>query len=360
MIETNLVDFRSLEQNDSPARRNELMRGVASLFAFASERCTLEQIQIYENVLIRLADMVEMDALAHASSKIAALRRAPEGIVRRLASDPSIEVAGPVLTQSPVLNDHHLIALAESQGDRHLKAIARRIYLSEQLTDVMVARGDPDVKRVIAGNGGARLGGNSLQILLDQAMGDVETALSLGQRRDTPDHIIRSLVAEAADHVRKAMDSTGIIPAHGRMEDATRLAGERMGNSYWLGLYDFETAWERLLHQGGAAAVSENLLCKYAVEDRFADVVAVFALIGDLDLDAAKHWLVRTDTEPFLMIAKALGLRFGTIQAILKCGPLKHRLTTDDRRLALHRFQDIDTRTARNRIAVWHDTRMAV
>ena len=39
MLETNLVDFKSLALDPSPDRKNELLKGVSSLFAFTSERC---------------------------------------------------------------------------------------------------------------------------------------------------------------------------------------------------------------------------------------------------------------------------------------------------------------------------------
>lgn len=359
MIETNLVDFRTLDMDPSSARRNELMKGVASLFAFASERCSLEQIEIYDEVLSRLASMVETEARAFAAEKIAPLRRAPERVVRQLASDEAIAVAGPVLSQSPVLNDRDLIEAASSRGQEHLTAIARRTVLSEQVTSVVVERGDAAVKRVVAGNLGAQIGEDALNLLVQQALRDVATAEALGGRPDTPDEVIEQMVEQAADEVRRAITGKGLRPAEQTLGEATRLAGERMTNAYWLGLYDFETAWEKVLQQGGMRIVSESLLCQYAVEDRFADVVAVFALMADVDLEESKHWLVRVDTEPFLVAAKALNLRFTTVQTMLKTGPWKHRLSQDVRRDTMNSFMQLDAREARGRLAAWKEIRMA-
>lgn len=358
MIETHLVDFRSLDLDPSSTRRNELMKGVASLFAFASERCTLEQIEIYDEVLTRLADMVEREALAFAAEKIAPLRRAPEGVVRRFASHDDEAVAAPVLKHSPVLNERDLIAVAENKGKAHLLAIASRRNLSEGVTDVVVLRGDLDVKRTIAGNHGAALGPVSLQSIVEQAMGDDETARALGGRRDTPDEVIAEIAEKGAEHVRRALAEQGVRQTDREMSDAARLASERMSNSYWLGQYDFESAWEKLLNQGGHRVVSESLLMQYAVEDRFADVVAVFAQLSDLSLEEAKHWLVRIDTEPFITIARALGLRMNTVQMLLKVGPWKHRLTAEQRSDAVASFIETDPRVARSRIAAWRETRL--
>lgn len=358
MIETHLVDFRSLDADPSSARRNELMKGVASLFAFASERCSLEQIEIYNEVLTRLADMVEHEALAFAAQKIAPLRRAPEDVVRRFAGHDDIGVAGPVLRQSPVLNERDLIHVAANKGRDHLMAIAGRQNLSEGVTEAVVRRGDADVRRTIAGNHGAMIGEWSLSQIVEQAIVDEATARALGSRADTPDAVIAEIAERGVEGVRRALAERGLDRSEADLSEAARLASQRMSNAYWLGQYDFETAWEKLINQGGARIVSESLLMQYASEDRFADVTAVFAMITDLSLEEAKHWLVRPDTEPFVTISRALGLRMNTVQVLLRCGPWKHRLSAEERGAALAAFMDLDPRVARSRIAMWRETRL--
>jgi hypothetical protein len=357
MIESNLVDFKSLESDPSSHRKNELLKGVATLFAVACDRCSLEQIEIYDDVLVRLSAMVEVEARAIAAEKLSPLRRAPERIIRLLAADDAIEVAGPVLTRSPVLKENDLITLAEVHGNAHLAAIARRTNLSEQLSSVVVRRGDAEVRLLVAGNHGARLGDDALRVLIDQAMSDPATAEALGDRPDTPEELVDRLVREAAEDVRRALRARGVKVSDLHVGEAARQASERMGNAYWLGQYDFETAWERATSRGGA--IPEHTLCLLATEDRFADVVAAFSLMAGLHIDETKHWLVRTDTEPFLLMAKAIGLRFTTVQAMLKTGPWRHRLTQDDRRDAMIAFQSIDPRIARARTAAWCGGRMA-
>lgn len=350
MHETNLVDFKSLALDPSPDRKNELLKGVSSLFAFTSERCTLEQIEIYDDVISRLSEMVETEARIFAAEKIAPLRRAPERSVRKFANDDAEAVATPVLKQSPVLTDHDLVAIAEEKGNGHLKAIAQRSVLSEKVADIVVSRGDVEVRRLIAGNYGARLSEIALACIVQQALSDPRTAEILGRRPDTPDAVISQVIGKAVDQVRASVMFEADAELEASLAEAARLAEARLSNSYWLGLYDFESAWEKVQIQGGTRIVSEALLCQYAVEDRFSDVVATFALLADLDMEEAKHWLVRVDTEPFVVMARALGLRFTTVQEMLKCGPWKHRLDHWQRNDALTQFQQIDPRVARARV----------
>jgi hypothetical protein len=341
-----MVDYKVFEQDPSSDRRNELMRNVSTLFAIASENCTHEQIDIYDSVLSRLADMVEIEARAYAARKIAPLRRAPQGIVRRLAED-DIEVARPLLIQSPALTDADLIAIAARHSVGHLDAIAERPVLSDRVTDAIIGRGDRGVSRKVAANPGALISDSAFQRLSEQAMNDTEMAAALGARADTPDAIIDDLVAHAADEVRRVLADRGKTGAEADIASATRLAAERMSNGYWLGLYDFETAYARLDGLGGTSIASEDLMAQFAFDDRFPDVVAVFALLAGVSLDEAKHWLVRTDLEPFLVVSRALGLRHATVQVLLRTGPWRHRLTPNARVEALNAFQDIDMREAR-------------
>ena len=64
MANTELVNFEALALEDDMSRRNDLARNVATLFSFTSETCSDEQIETYDHVLVRLADMVEAQARA--------------------------------------------------------------------------------------------------------------------------------------------------------------------------------------------------------------------------------------------------------------------------------------------------------
>ena len=63
-------------------------------------------------------------------------------LVRRLAKDDDIAVAGPVLTQSPRLPETDLVEIAKTKSQAHLLAISGRTGIAEAVTDVLVRRGD--------------------------------------------------------------------------------------------------------------------------------------------------------------------------------------------------------------------------
>src|SRR6202011_5860641 len=101
-------------------------RRTPDLVLGSSDRFTGEQVALFDDVMGRLIDRIETRALAELSRRLGPVANAPERIVRRLARNDAIAVAGPVLTQSPRLGEADLVDIAASKSQAHLLAIAQR------------------------------------------------------------------------------------------------------------------------------------------------------------------------------------------------------------------------------------------
>lgn len=349
---TEMVNFEALANEKDMSRRNELARNVATLFSLTSENCSDEQIEIYDSVLVRLSDMVETQARAFISDRLASLRRAPEATIRRLASD-EITVARPVLEKSTVLRDADLVEIANDKGDDHRIAIATREILSEIVTDVLVERGNPDVHRTVAGNGGANLSENAIASLIEVAGVDEDLQMALATRNDLDEMTVETLASLASERVRmQLLSSSG--PKSGEVPDAARVAAQKLSNDFWLHRYDFETAMGRVYAIARGPGITEETLVHFAEDDRFAEVVCTFALLGDIGLEEAKHWMVRLDTDPFLIVARACELSSATVDKVLSVGPWRYRLNHKERAKAVARFESINPGAARKLLGEWH------
>ena len=113
-------------------------------------RYTEDQIWVFGEVIGRLADEIEVAARAQLSKRLAPSDNAPVKVVKKLAFDDSIDVAGPVLRQSERLDTRTLVANAKSKSQQHLLAIWERRTISEEVTDVLATRGDREVARSVA------------------------------------------------------------------------------------------------------------------------------------------------------------------------------------------------------------------
>ncbi len=351
-LKTELVNFKELASVECSGRREELARHVATLFALTSDRCSDEQVEIYDSVLLRLVDMVETEVRKHVAEQLATLQRGPGQTLRRLAED-DIEIAEPVLINSCVLSEDDLIRIANMKDAPHLIAIAQREVLSVDLTDVLVNRGDLHVRLKVAGNDGAMLSPASFTKLVGDAASDADMQMTLSERCDLTDKHIRELVVVVGEDVRQKLKARGRREEAERLSEATTIAAQRVSNQYWLSPYDFDEAQRCVDQLAKRGMVTEAVLRRFAAENRFAEAVAAFAWMVHCGVEEVSHWMVRTDPEPFLIIAKAFGLSSGTVRALLSVGPWEHRLTLQTRRDAIYTFEKLTVTEAKRRVAHW-------
>ncbi|SFK22366.1 Uncharacterized conserved protein, DUF2336 family [Pseudovibrio ascidiaceicola] len=357
-LASHIVDFNSLALENNIERRSELARHVALLFARTWERCSDDQIDIYDGVMLRLSEMVERHALSYMAEQLSEVRRAPEQTVRKLAFD-EIEIAEPLLRNSNVLRESDLVSIARSKSDDHRLAIAKRDVISENISDVLVNLGSTEVKQTVAANDGAVLGQRSVNSLMTDAKGDEVLQLALGQRADLADAHIEALINFASEQVRKLLIKEGATEAAGKLPKAARIAAGKLSNEFWLGRYDFETGRGRVMELVREGKLTENALRAYAEEDRFAEAVAAFAMLAGIGHAEAQHWTVRNDTEPFLVVCRASGFGMMTVQALLKIGPWRYRLSNSQRQAALKSYQALDQQEAYKQFITWKEQWMA-
>src|SRR6202048_4308101 len=119
-------------------------------------RYTDDEIWMFGEVIGRLEQDIEVAARAQLAKRLARVDNAPINIINKFAFDDSIDVACPVLRQSERLYNRALVANAMSKSQQHLLAISERKFISEDVTDVLVTRGNREVVHSVAKNSGAR------------------------------------------------------------------------------------------------------------------------------------------------------------------------------------------------------------
>src|SRR5271167_2593753 len=147
----NLPIFDEVERaiNAGSAEKHlETVKRVTDLFLSSAGTLNGEQIELFDNVLGRLIKTIEIRAiadvsariaLAEMSSQLAVVGQAPPSVVRRLARNDEIAIAGPVLAESARLSTEDLVEIAETKGEQHLLAISGRWWLQQAVTDALLA-----------------------------------------------------------------------------------------------------------------------------------------------------------------------------------------------------------------------------
>ena len=203
------VDFETLQRlarEPSPEGRRALVRGIATAFFAAPER-SANEMHLFDDIMEKVLGEVEPVARRELAERIAELTAAPQRTLVRLAGDV-IEVAEPVLSRSPALDDEQLAPIARTQSQAHLLAIARRKALSERVTDILVERGNDEVAGTVSGNDGAQFSDIGFKSLAVRASTNVTILNRLVVRSDLPERIAEDLIPVLARSIAEKIEAT--------------------------------------------------------------------------------------------------------------------------------------------------------
>lgn len=101
-----LEELQSALSHGTVARRVETLRRVTDLFVNNAVDYSDDHIRVFDDVFQCLMEQIETSAKALLADRLAPIPAAPPKIIRTLALDEVIEVAGPVLTKSERLDDN--------------------------------------------------------------------------------------------------------------------------------------------------------------------------------------------------------------------------------------------------------------
>ena len=339
----------------SNERRIEMLSRITDLFLGSAESYTDDQINLFDEVIGKLASAIEAKARAKLAIRLAEVPSAPVGVVRMLAFDDDIEVARPVLRGSERLDENDLIANASSKSQLHLAAISERKALSEAVTDVLVTRGDRQVVHSVVRNTGARFSDAGFRMLVQRSSSDDALAARVGARRDLPRQHFLRLLEQASVSVRTRLAAEnpdaraaleGVLSeVVGGIQSETRKV-----SSHYVAAAAAVEAIKR------AGRLGEAEVYRFAREGRFEETAVALSLLGEVELDAVERALQDRSHDMALVIAKVAGLSTTAAKAIVLLKTAERGISAPDLDQALRTFEKLQLDTAR-RVIAFHRTR---
>lgn len=311
----NLLDeLQSALAHGTVARRVETLRRVTDLFINNAVDYSDDHVRVFDDVFQCLIEQIETSAKALLADRLASVPAAPPKIIRTLALDDVIEVAGPVLTKSERLDETTLIEIARSKSQAHLKAISLRRVLSEALTDVLVTRGNEDVVQSTVNNHGARLSEGSLTDLVSRAERDDDLAACIGLRPDLPRHHYLKLIAKASVSVRRKLEA-----AHPELADevssVVQEAAQRIRAAAMSRQTEMARALVKSLHDDGR--LNEFQVTTFAEQGKFDETNAGLAALAGVAVETAENIMIESRTEGVMILAKVAGMQWSSVRAII-------------------------------------------
>lgn len=329
-----------------PIRRVETLRRMTDLFIEQSPHLKEMHVEVFDEVILRLARDLEFKARIELSDRMADVANAPRQVVRDLAFDQDILVAGPILERSKRLNEDDLVEIARDRGQDHLFALSQRSTLSERLTDILVDRGDRRVVRSVAGNEGARFSEQGFSQLLEKAREDEALQRIVRARCDIPPRQMQRLVEIAREKVRETLHQEfGETPddlVDAAVDDVAMQAAES-GARALVG--DFAEAIEVVAAKMAAGGLVEDDIEQWFKEDKIEEALAAMAQLANVPVEMVARAYHSTHYDPLLFIVRSLRFGWGTFKLILtaKAGRAP---PADVMKSAFEGFQQLSVTTA--------------
>ena len=312
---TVLNELEEALAHGSAERRIKTLRRVTDLFVFGSSHFSDDHIAVFDGVFGHLIADIELSAREMLAQRLAAIPNAPPQVIRTLAFDDAIDVAGPVLTGSSQLDNVTLVENARTKSQDHLLAISRRKTLAETVTDVLVERGNREVALSVVQNTGAKLSETGYVRLVKRSEGDDELAQSVGTRPEIPRQQFLKLLTTASKAVRIALEA-----AHPDNASAIRHAVADVASAIQAkaaaASRDYAAAQAMIEQLRAAGKLTEGEIEAFAHARKFEETAAGLAVLAGLPIDMIERAMVQ-DREGVLIVAKASGLAWSTVKAIL-------------------------------------------
>jgi uncharacterized protein (DUF2336 family) len=346
-----IPDLENVIQRGTQDKRAAAVKRIANLFIDGAPNFNEDHIGLFDEVLCRLVVKVEAKARAEMAQKLAPVVNAPIELIRKLAHDDDIAVAGPVIAKSARLQETELVELARTKGQAHLVAIAGRQNIGESVTDVLVRRGDTEVMRKVADNQTAKLSEWGFSALVQRAECDGELAEKVGQRQDILPDLFRDLLVRATAVVQQRLLAAAKPETRNQIQRVLDKVSKEFDKSAPARDYTAALRTVIALHQNGS--LSEKKLVNYANDKKFEETVAALSVLCSVSIETADRLMAGDRPDPILILCKAAGYGWNTARAIIIARPNTKSTSNYALDATFANFEKLSLSTAQRVVRFW-------
>lgn len=350
-----IQELQDAISNRSTDRRAASLRKVTDLFLDHGSRLGQAQIEIFDSLLLGFIGDCDVDALVSLSRKLAPVSFAPISVVRKLAADPNVAVASPVLAQSVVLSSDDLIEVATSRGQGHLLAISGRAAIDAAVTQALIDLGDREVLRRVAGNEGATITRAGLLRLVAASKGDPLLAEKTGLRADLPVRLLHELLDNSAGAVHARLMAKAPVPLRAEIQsrvETITLESKRQAERP-RDLRSAVALVERLVEN---RQLTEDRLIAFAKDRQYETIIASLAAMTGAPIQLIQP-LMRVHRHDGLMTAcRAADLSWETAKAVILSRMLS--MPAAELESLRKKYDEVSFSSARRALAIWQEQTM--
>ncbi|WP_428687012.1 DUF2336 domain-containing protein [Roseibium sp.] len=306
-----------LAKETSSEKKHQLAEHVTGLLVARGEDTASEETQLLNNMLEGVYDSLELETRKKMSEKLADVQSMSSRLAAAMASD-DFPVAQAVLERSRSLSEKDLLEIARNKEQAYLLALAKRDHVSRDVSEVLIRRGNKEVKHTIAANLGADITMEEFEALVK------DMPKQLGER-------IRHLRKSNEELLEDLFRDDGEIAAGAEL---TKRTAQISPKAWLMGIKLGKTTLNKAVYQ---LALEHNLL----------DAVGLLSFFSGLDMKYVHNLMVRFDSTGIATVCRATGIGAMEFQAICKerCKHLKFPESTGSKWLTnYHMLNDNDAR----------------
>ena len=174
--------------------------------------------------------------------------------------------------------------LARTKGQAHLHAISNRERVESTVTTVLVDRADGNVLKNVAKNEGAEFSTDGFARLAQRALHDDDLAEAVGSRLDIPAGVLRALVSQAAETIRRRI----LASASPEMKAEIASAIEMKSDS----AHNYAAARRLVADLNCSGRLAEREIIEFANNQRIEETIAALELLCATPADVIQRFMI--------------------------------------------------------------------
>ena len=346
-----IPELEEVIQRGSPERRAKMLQRITALFLAGASRFNDDHLRLFDQVFGRLISASAAEARTELSHRLAPLDNAPIEVVRRLAQEDDIAVAGPVLQQCRRLAEIDLAEIARIKSQAHLLAISRRARIEEAVTAALIRRGAREVVHSVAENRGARLSDDSFCTLLQLAKSDTVLAEKVALRPDIPPPLFREFLLVVRDLLRQRLLASAKPETRSEVGRVQATGSSEVGAT--IGPRDYAAAQRTIEALRREGKLDQATLVDFAKTGRYAETIATLASLCAVPVEVVDRLMGAERPDPILILCKSVGWDWPIVRAIIMVRPGGQEMSSQALDAAYADFDRLLPATAHRVMRFW-------
>lgn len=186
---TNTAQLLELAKDNSDLGRTKLVGKTAEQLLSQARDFSQTELSLFGDIFSKLYQFTDSETKEKLATAIALADWAPESLVRAIALD-NADIAGPVLSFSPIIEDELLTEVVKSGSKAHQVRVAERPNIGENVTNALVDGNHIEVIAALSKNLTAKISPDDFVRAIEIAKSDPKIMDNFVSRSDASEEII--------------------------------------------------------------------------------------------------------------------------------------------------------------------------